>query len=161
MIKARRDCLNALAVLAFATVLWLSIDTIPDPGIRRTGPAYFPRIVVPVLLVLGLALLADSLRRMLREPTDRLNLYPRQLYRDNRTVLWIFLTCGAYVPALLFLGYLVSTPLFLLAVYLLLVKDRKQGRLWPVLLGYLLFTVALYVVFQHVLYVFLPPGQIF
>ncbi|WP_116043483.1 tripartite tricarboxylate transporter TctB family protein [Amycolatopsis palatopharyngis] len=160
MINAKRDCVNALVVLTFSAVLYFSIDTIPDPGVRRTGAAFFPKIVVPVLALLGFVLLVDSVRRIITEPRERLTLAPRELYRKNRKVIYIFLACGAYVPALYYLGYLVSTPFFLLAVYFLLARQRTR-RLWAVILGYLLFTAALYVVFQQVLYVFLPPGRLF
>jgi putative tricarboxylic transport membrane protein len=159
MIKAKRDCINALVIVAFAAVLFFAIDTIPDPGIRRTGPAFFPRIVVPALGILGLVLLLDSIRRMLTERQEPLVLDPRVLYRNNHKIIFIFLACGAYIPALYYLGYLIATPFFLLGVYLFLAK-RTGKRFWAVILGYLLFTVLLYVVFQQVLYVFLPAGQL-
>lgn len=159
MIKAKRDCLNALAIVALAAVLYLAIDTIPDPGIRRTGPAFFPRIVVPALGVLGLALLADSVRRMLTHREEPLVLDPRVLYHANRKVIFIFLACGAYIPVLYYLGYLVATPFFVVGIYLLL-TGKPGKRFWAVVLGYLLFTVLLYVLFQRVLFVFLPAGQL-
>lgn len=160
MINAKRDCINALVIVGFAAVLYFAIDAIPDPGIRRTGPAFFPRIVVPVLGILGLVLLLDSLRRMVTKRQEPLVLDPRVLYRSNRKIIFIFLACGAYIPALYYLGYLVATPFFLLAVYLRL-AGRAGKRFWAAALGYLLFTALIYVVFQRVLYVFLPAGQIF
>lgn len=160
MIKAKRDCINALVIVGLAVVLWVAIGTIPDTGVRRTGPAFFPRIVVPTLGFLGLLMLVDSIRRMVTRREEPLVLDPRVLYRQNRKIVLIFLACGLYIPALSFLGYLVATPLFLVGVYFLL-TGRPTKLPWVPVLGYVAFTVLIYVIFQRVLFVFLPAGQIF
>ncbi|HEX6922207.1 MAG TPA: tripartite tricarboxylate transporter TctB family protein [Bacillales bacterium] len=156
MVKAKRDCINAVLILAFCGVAYYETLAIPSPVMRKTGAAFFPEIVLPVLALLGLCLLINSIIRMKKEPNEKLNFSFQKLFVDNKKVLSTFIIFGIYVLALSYIGYFISTILFLLSMYLLLVK--KKEKVWMVSLGYIILTLIVYFVFKKILLVFLPTG---
>lgn len=160
MVKAKRDLINALVVIGFAVLLYSQIGHINNSGTRQTGPDFFPRVVVPTLLILGAVLLIQSIVRMVREENEPLNLDVKYLLKDNLKVILIFAATLAYIPGLYFFGYLFSTPFFLVATYFIIRWRRPNRRIWLTLIGYIVFSVFIYVIFRFGLTVFLPSGQI-
>lgn len=158
MIKAKRDAINGVVVLLFTTVLFLQIQVIPKNPQRQTDAAFFPKIVIPILGALAICLLVTAVVRMFREQNDKLILKPGVVYRENSKIIWVFLFCAAYLIALTYIGFMISTPIFLLGVYALLAK--RMNKLWLVVVGYIALTAVIYIVFQQFLFVFLPTGQL-
>lgn len=158
MVKAKRDIINSVVILLFTGLLYFQIQSIPENTQRATDAAFFPKIVIPVLTVLGLCLLINSVLRMIKEPDQKLLINPKNLYRSNYKVLWVFIACALYVVALQYVGFIISTPLFLVGVYLLIAKTKRKP--WLSVAGFVLFAAVIYVVFQQVLSVFLPTGQL-
>lgn len=157
MVKARRDIVNSLVLIAFAVgYLWLSQD-IPSFSDRAYGPAFMPVVVGTAILVLAVLLLVASIVRARREGEQKLVLNAGQLFRENEKVLYIFIATGLYVLAVTFLGYLIATPLFMLLVYYVVVRSWGR-RPWLIVLGYLAFSVLIYVVFEQALQIPLPEG---
>ena len=146
-----RDGLAGLAAAAASLVLfWLTLGLERNPLVP-IGPGFYPRIVLGITAVLGLALLASDLLRKGRAapPAARLN---------HRLVALLFGVFALYVIALPFLGFRVATFLFVLGSTFLLEPPRRAG-LWA--RGFVLAaltTVASYYVFEHYLAVLLPRG---
>lgn len=158
MIKAKRDLLNALVIIGFAVLLYSQIGHINDSGTRQTGPDFFPRVVVPTLLILGAVLLIQSIIRVVRGENESLSLDVKYLIKDNLKVILIFAATLAYIPGLYYFGYLISTPFFLVATYFIIRWSRPNRRIWLTILGYIVFSVFIYAVFRFGLTVFLPSG---
>jgi len=146
-----RDGLAGLAAAAASLVLfWLTLGLERNPLVP-IGPGFYPRIVLGITAVLGLALLASDLLRKGRAapPAARLN---------YRLVALLFGVFALYVILLPLLGFRVATFLFVLGSTFLLEPPRRPG-LWA--RGFVLAaltTVASYYVFEHYLAVLLPRG---
>jgi hypothetical protein len=146
-----RDGLAGLAAAAASLVLfWLTLGLERNPLVP-IGPGFYPRIVLGITAVLGLALLASDLLRKRRAapPAARLN---------YRLVALLFGVFALYVILLPLLGFRVATCLFVLGATFLLEPPRRPG-LWA--RGFALAaltTVASYYVFEHYLAVLLPRG---
>lgn len=158
MIKAKRDLINALIVIGFAVLLYMQIGQIDGGETRRTGPDFFPKVVVPTLLVLGAALLVQSVIRIVRKDNEPLHLDVKNILKDNLKVILIFAVTLLYIPGLYYFGYLISTPFFLVATYFVIRWSRPDRRIWLTVLGYIVFSVIIYAVFRFGLSVFLPSG---
>ncbi|GAB3257844.1 tripartite tricarboxylate transporter TctB family protein [Arthrobacter pigmenti] len=158
MVKAKRDIINAAVILLFSGIIYFQIQNIPQNTQRATDAAFFPRLVVPALAALGMCLLVTSIVRAIKQPNEKLLINPKDFYRSNYKVIWVFGGCALYLVALQYLGFIISTPLFLVGVYLLIAgKTRKP---WIAVIGYVVFAAVIYVVFQQFLSVFLPTGQL-
>lgn len=158
MVKAKRDLINALIVIAFAVLLYSQITRIDSNGTRPTGPEFFPKVVVPALLTLGAVLLVQSIVRIVRKDNETLNLDIKRIVKENLKVILIFTVTLLYIPGLYFFGYLISTPFFLVATYFVIRWAKPTKHIWKTVIGYIVFSVVIYAVFRFGLTVFLPSG---
>lgn len=156
MIKAKRDIINAILILVFCGAAYYETLSISSPVQRKTGASFFPQIIIIVIAVFGLCLLINSLIRIKKESNTQLNLSIPKLWRENYKVLLTFIFFGLYVLLMKVIGYLISSVLFMLAIYLLL--TTKKRKIWAAVVSYIVITFAIYFVFRVFLYVFLPSG---
>lgn len=159
MVKAKRDLINAVVILIFCGFAYYGSSLITDRNLGKTEADFFPNIVIGILVFLSLCLLVNSVYRMKQEDDSKLNLSFKMVLRENKKVILTFILFGLYVFLLGYIGYFVSSILFMITLYLVL-ADNKQ-RLWVVLLGFSALTLVLYFVFQNALSVFLPTGVLF
>ncbi len=110
------------------------------------GPAFFPRLIAGVLAALAAAIMfTTSLGRRERQP----------LAAPRAPLVWVVVALGLYVALLPRVGFLVSTPAFLMVAGLLLAEDAR--RWWKaVLISAALTTGAVYYLFGVLLDVPLP-----
>lgn len=150
-----RDGWIGLGLLAFSGWLYSSLGQIPANPLVPIGPAFYPRFLLLLIVLLSLVLVIQ-------------NLLPRQEKKREKAPLGLWL--GTYRPTLLTfavfflyvlllpkLGYLLSTLLFVTVLHWLL-----GGTLWRRLPGSLFLGIATalvtYAIFELYLRVFLPPG---
>ena len=146
-----KDGWGGLAVLAARLFLFALTLGLRDNPLVPIGPGYYPRIVLAVTAALALALVvADLLAPKVR--SERANL-------NYLLVVEMFALFGLYCGALPYLGFRVSTFLYVAACNALL--DRPAG--WKgaarVLAVALITTVVVYYVFERYLTVLLPRGR--
>jgi hypothetical protein len=139
-------------VLAASLFLfWLTLGLHDNPLVP-IGPGYYPRLVLGVTALLALAVFAVDLFASKRaEPrTERLN-YP--------LVLAVFAVFGLYCGALPYLGFRLSTLLYVAATNAL-IDVPKSLKGWLRVAAVALVTTALvYFVFERYLTVLLPRGR--
>jgi drug/metabolite transporter (DMT)-like permease len=150
-----RDGVGGLVCLAGSLLLlWTSRD-IAQPALVPIGPAFYPRIVLGVTAALSLALLASDLWRRRRAPAPS-----AWLAVSYRLVLLTFLVFALYVFALPWLGYRVSTLLFVAVLQSTLAPPRR-GRDWALVAVIAVASMLLtYYVFERQLHVLLPRGRL-
>lgn len=146
-----RDGIAGLAAAAASLALfWLTLGLERNPLVP-IGPGFYPRIVLGITALLGLALLASDLLRTGRAA-------PPAARRNYRLVALLFGVFALYVILLPLLGFRVATCLFVLGATFLLEPPRRAG-LWVRGFGLAaLTTAATYYVFEHYLAVLLPRG---
>ena len=111
------------------------------------GPGTFPFLVLSIMTV-GFFLITVKEYRKMRRGNDTQRTDPA----DSKRVLALFAATVAYVLLLEFTGYILATALLLLASLLLFgERDKRVLIAVPVL-----FTVALWFLFQQLLEVQLP-----
>lgn len=160
-----------MAVCLVGLWLWSVADSFAiATGLGRAGPELWPKIVLALLLGAALWGVADALLRAQSHdgPASTLVGYARSLTRyaddqeksaeDKPQPSVAIAGLGAmlaYVAALPYLGYAVSTFLLLLAIMLLAGYRRPLSALLIALLG----TLAFLFVFQRIAYISLPLGS--
>jgi hypothetical protein len=115
------------------------------------GPGYYPRIVLGITALLALGVLASALFEKRREaPKEKLN---------YALVASMFAVFGLYCGALPYLGFRVSTFLYVAATNALLDVPRTPKGYLRVLIVAGVTTVVVYVAFERYLTVLLPRGR--
>jgi putative tricarboxylic transport membrane protein len=156
MVKAKRDLINAVMILVFCGFAYYGSSLISERNLGKTEADFFPNIIIIVISFLSVCLLINSIYRMKKEKDSRVNVSPKRLFHENKKIILTFVLFAAYVFLLGYIGYFLSSILFLLSLYLVLANNKQ--KLWIVSLGFIALTVLLYLVFQHALSVFLPTG---
>lgn len=149
--KLSKDGWTGLATLAASLLLFaLTLDLKPSPLVP-IGPGFYPRIVLGITAVLAAALvLFDWLAPAPSRTSEGAN---------YALVLTVFVAFGVYVGALPYLGFRISTLLFMAALQSML-DPPKTRRAWIVVgVTALVTTAVCYIVFERYLQVLLPRGR--
>jgi hypothetical protein len=151
-LKLSRDGWGGLAVLAASLFLFALTLGLKDNPLVPIGPGYYPRIVLAVTAVFAFALVVMDLlaRQRPAGAAEKLNYL---------LVIEMFAVFGLYVGALPYLGFRISTFLYVAATNALLDVPRNAKNGARVLLVALITTVVVYYVFERYLTVLMPRGR--
>lgn len=151
-----RDGWIGVGLLVFSGWLYANLDEIPANPLVPIGPAFYPRFLLLLTLLLSLALVVQDVLAHLKEEKKEKGAFINRL--NYQSTLLSFAVFGAYVLLIPKLGYLLSTILFVTALQWLLGKPlwrRLPGSL-SIGIGTSLIT---YMIFEKYLHVFLPRGS--
>ena len=149
--KLSKDGWGGLAVFAASQFLfWLTLGLRDNPLVP-IGPGYYPRIVLAVTAAFALALIVmDLLQPKASKARESLNYL---------LVIEMFVVFGLYAGALPYLGFRISTFLYVAASNALLDFPRAPKGWARALSVGLITTLIVYYVFERYLTVLLPRGR--
>lgn len=148
-----RDLFGGIVFALFGMAVIVIATGIRMPAnLSEPGPRLFPYLSGGGMAVCGIGMALTALREKAGES-----------FLDKKG--WINLGKVAlcmviYYFALEYIGFLISTPFFTLAIILLLASGKKVNIIVAVVVS-LLTTGILYVLFQNVFMLFLPAGKLF
>ena len=149
--KLSKDGWGGLAVLAASLILFALTLGLKDNPLVPIGPGYYPRIVLAVTAAFAAALVVMDLRNpQPAKAGERLNYL---------LVIEMFAVFGLYVGALPYIGFRLSTFLYVTAANALLdVPKSAKGWGRALLIGFIT-TLVVYYVFERYLTVLMPRGR--
>jgi hypothetical protein len=149
--RLSRDGWGGLAVLAASLFLFALTLGLKDNPLVPIGPGYYPRIVLGITAAFALALVVlDFLSPPPAAPRQALNYV---------LVVEMFAVFGLYVGALPYVGFRLSTFLYVAATNALLDPPQNVRSWIRVGLVALITTVVVYYVFERYLTVLMPRGR--
>ncbi|MBC8216754.1 MAG: tripartite tricarboxylate transporter TctB family protein [Candidatus Marinimicrobia bacterium] len=142
--------LGRVMVIGFFLIVSVvfSLQSLTFPANSAVGPAAVPRLWIAVLIPLNLLLLIRTIRRQEEIGTNG---------QRVDIVLTFFGFLVVYLIAMLYIGYFISTFLFVVGGTIYLGYDRLKIPL-IVATGWVLFS---YIIFYKILFVPLPMGSLF
>jgi hypothetical protein len=150
-LKLSRDGWGGLAVLAASLFLFALTLGLKDNPLVPIGPGFYPRIVLGVTAVLALGLVVmDLLQPKKPAAAESLNYL---------LVVETFVVFGLYVGALPYLGFRVSTLLYVAATNALLDPPKGAKGWGRVALVAAITTLLVFYVFERYLTVLMPRGR--
>jgi len=152
-LKLTRDGWGGLAVLAASLFLYALTLGLKDNPLVPIGPGYYPRIVLGVTAILALGVvIADLLSKKAASPPPREKL-------NYAMVAAMFAVFGLYCGALPFLGFRISTFVYVAVTNAMLERPVSTKGYLRVLAVALITTVVVYFAFERYLAVLLPRGR--
>lgn len=148
-----RDLYGGILFAIFgALVVSIAAGIRMPANLSEPGPRLFPYISGGGMVICGIGMAVTALKEKAGEG-----------FLDKKG--WINLGKAAlcmviYYLALEYIGFLISTPFFAMAIILLLASGKKVNKIVALVVS-LLTTGILYVVFQNVFMLFLPAGKLF
>ena len=149
--KLSKDGWGGLAVLAASLFLFALTLGLKDNPLVPIGPGYYPRIVLAITAAFALALVVSD---FLSEKSARV---PEPL--NYLLVVEMFALFGLYVGALPYLGFRISTFVYVAASNALLDSPKSAKGWGRVLLVAAITTLVVYYVFERYLTVLMPRGR--
>lgn len=154
-----RDGIAGLICLGLSIALLVLTRGLPQSALVPIGPDFYPRIVLVITLVLSVMLIAADLLSAWRGHGAVAAPVAAPVPRNYRLVVATFAVFGVYVLLLPFLGFRISTFLFVAALQAVLEKPHGWRR-WAVVVTAALATVIVtYLAFEVYLSVLLPRGH--
>lgn len=150
--KLSRDGWAGLAVLAASLFLFALTLGLKDNPLVPIGPGYYPRIVLGVTAALALALVLFDLFVGAGPSAQGEKL-------NYGLVAAMFAVFGLYCGALPYLGFRISTLLYVAATNALLDVPKSTKGYARVAAVALIATIVVYYVFERYLTVLLPRGR--
>lgn len=148
-----RDFYGGIAFAIFGVIVTALAGGIRlAANLSEPGPRLFPYIAGIGMAVCGAGMALTARKQQTEEPF---------LTKSG----WINLGKVAaalviYYLALEYIGFLISTPIFTMAIILILASGKKVNKAVAVIIS-LLTTGILYALFQNVFMIFLPAGKFF
>lgn len=141
-----------ISAVCFQQTFTFGVSILDQSG----GPAVFPRIVIALLVIAVVIRLITVLREKKHEHFVFI-----ELFTGKR--LFFFLSLILYIVTFKFLGYILSTCLFLMITcnYFYYVVKENKGSLRSIVLRntfVVVFSVGMYFFFGNVLHIMLPAG---
>jgi putative tricarboxylic transport membrane protein len=119
-------------------------------AVEQIGPDFWPKIILILLCILSfIALLSD----ILKKPTEKFN--TDTLSNETKKRFLITLICiFTYIIILHYVGFAISTPIFIFIFMLILGEQRK----WLIFLTSILMTAAVIIIFSKFFLLAIPRG---
>jgi putative tricarboxylic transport membrane protein len=152
-----RDGVSGFVCLTISVILLTQTFGLPPAAIVPIGPAFYPRVVLSILMLLSVILIALDFRAM------RITAAPAAapaagLAPNYRLVLATFIEFGLYILVLPLLGFRIATFLFVLSLQVTLEWPRSAKH-WALAVAIAAATsIVCYLIFQDYLSVLLPRG---
>ncbi|MGE4352971.1 MAG: tripartite tricarboxylate transporter TctB family protein [Oscillospiraceae bacterium] len=145
-----KDYIASLGSLALAIFVYISSAEFAEPGNGLANdPAYYPKILVLLLVVMAVILLINTLRTHVK-PSFSAD------WRKIADVVKVFVVMCVYVIAINYIGFLIATFLFVPGCIILFGGKPKLA-----ILSGIPITIIVYFAFAILLKVPLPQGVIF
>jgi putative tricarboxylic transport membrane protein len=119
-------------------------------------PRIYPLIIAASMSILSIVLIVTEIRRQRHGKKEKPVSFA--ITSDGKIVAFVVIASLIYTFLFDFLGYAISTFLFLEIIMLYVSKAKKM--LWPTIIA-LTFSIGIYFIFSRLLSITLPPGRIF
>ncbi len=156
--RLSRDGVAGLILFGISLALLADTFNLPRMPLVPVGPGFYPRIVLVFMAVTSVILVAqDFLKVRAAAPSALAAPGPRRRYD---LVAAIFAVVAVYILLLPYLGFRISTALFVGAMQWAIERPRTS-RQWAALAAVAIGTVVVsYLVFETYLLVLLPRGSL-
>jgi hypothetical protein len=154
----RADFFTGIGIVIFSAVMFTLAGRMPPPASFGLGPGGYPMLVTGVLAALGIILAIQGWLQMRRAAkavrAEKDSAGAKKLLGPGelRGIAILALSFWLYIVLIKYLGYLITTPIFLF-LFLLQYGDRKWLRM---ILVSVITTVASWVLFVYAFRIFLP-----
>lgn len=145
-----------LALGIFYTVYAQQIKTRPKLTPSYAGARVFPTLLSILLIILSVCMILQSIRRLKADDTEETQKMSKV---DLFSILLTFAAMVVYIIILPYLGFMISTVIFLFAQITILAPKEKRNYLLFAIVA-VVFTIIAFVAFRIGLSQLLPRGPI-
>lgn len=158
------ELLIGLALIFLSAVIYFQSGTFPAGDPTQLNPGSFPKVIAVSLAVLSLILVLSKIRELVNNRAALAGLDKKQYFKElvveYRLVLITLVSLLLYVILMQFIGFIITTICFIIAMGLLIGPKKKKDVLIISIVAVVV-TLGTYLFFENVLYVRFPSGLFF
>jgi putative tricarboxylic transport membrane protein len=161
---AAKDRIASIVLLLFCAFFYYETFSIKKSDLAGLSAAFFPRLLLGLLALLAILMLIRSFLPSQKKVLKAADEKEPESTKGRGWLVWaVFALFALYIFSLDLLGFILSSFLFMVIIYLLITKGSQRSAKSNVMaIGGLLATaVALFFIFEQMLNVFLPRGIFF
>jgi len=144
---------SALVFLASLFLFWVTGTFTGQESYGKLGPAYWPRIILVCLVIMSGIVSVRTIKKLSTEKA-----WGESLMTMDRGKVRFFAAIGlivVYLFLLKIMGFIIMTPLFMIA-FMILLGEKGKGWMIGVSIG---MTAIIVILFTKAMYVPLPRGE--
>lgn len=157
-----KEVLIAIGVMIFATAYYIASLSIKHSGLTGSvGAATLPRTIAIMMFILGGLQLSSSIKELKNNEfkTEKTGEESKAVNKSQgvnvKAVMITLIIIIAYVSLIYPLGYIFSTILFLMAMFIVLSQGKKKNYIFLSIIA-IGVTVPVYHFFRNMLHLMLP-----
>ncbi len=161
--KNRTDFITGIILAVFSITYYMqacSVRIFPGMGKAIVNSQTMPKIWAICLFLLALCLISRPFRKSFKDNSKSSSLSFIESCKANSEVILTFIALFFYVLCLNFLGFVISSAVYIFLQTIILMPKEKRSYLKAAILGIVSATIA-FCVFVYWLDVLLPVGKIF
>lgn len=155
------EILIGLALIALALVIYIRGGSLPSLTEAYFDAGSFPRLIAALLILLSIILILSKLNELRkRKPAEEKVSNKERMsafYGEYRLVILTTAVFFVYIFLLQFIGFVVSTILFIIGAAIL-IGYRKRKEVLTISAVAVILTLSMYFFFENVLHVRFPSG---
>ncbi|WP_422124371.1 tripartite tricarboxylate transporter TctB family protein [Planococcus sp. X10-3] len=155
------EILIGLALIGLGLVIYIRGGNLPSLNEAFFNAGSFPRLIAGLLILLSIILILSKLNELRkRKPVeDKVSNKERMsaFYAEYRLVILTTAVFFVYIFLLQFIGFVVSTILFIIGAAIL-IGYRKRKEVVTISAVAVILTLTIYFFFENVLHVRFPSG---
>lgn len=155
------EIIIGLALIGLGLVIYVRGGNLPSLNEAYFNAGSFPRLIAGLLILLSIILIFSKVNELRkRKPVkDKVSNKEKIIafYREYRLVILTTTLFFVYIFLMQFLGFVVSTILFIIGAAIL-IGYRKRKEVLTISTIAVILTLTIYFFFENVLYVRFPSG---
>lgn len=155
------EIIIGLALIGVGVIIYIQGGNLPSLNEAYFNAGSFPRLIAALLILLSIFLILSKVNELRkRKPAeDKVSNKERMtaFYVEYRLVILTTAVFFVYIFLLQFIGFVVSTILFIIGAAIL-IGYRKRKEVLTISTVAVILTLTIYFFFENVLYVRFPSG---
>lgn len=155
------EIIIGLVLIGLSLVIYIQGGNLPSLNEAFFNAGSFPRMIAAVLILLSIILILSKLNELRKKKPaeDKVSSKERlaAFYTEYKLVILTTAVFFVYIFLLQFIGFVVSTILFIIGAAIL-IGYRKRKEVVTISAVAVILTLTIYFFFENVLYVRFPSG---
>ncbi|MDW0116126.1 tripartite tricarboxylate transporter TctB family protein [Sporosarcina thermotolerans] len=162
MVPKIRDVQSGIFLLVVSVIMFSATLSFKKLTSTAVGPAFMPQIIAGLIALMAIAIIIQGIRSVKaeREKESSADAVVEKDPKDEvtyRPVILSFILMAVYVVVLPFVGFLITTAVYMFTQMMIL-SDKPERRWLLFAVVSVVSSATIYYVFRNVFYVMLPNG---
>lgn len=162
MVPKIRDVQAGIVLLFVSVIMFSATLSFKKLTTSLVGPAFMPQVIAGLIALMSIAIIVQGVKsvkasRAEKSSTDAVVEEKPKEEVTYRPVILTFVLMAVYVAVMPFVGFLITTAVYMF-IQMMILSDKPERKWLLFVVVSLVASATIYYVFRNVFYVMLPSG---